>query len=479
MWNTDIDVSDKQTLETLLVAYDYCVFGLRGERLAKHRGLTSATFGRRLREAKDKYIREAVLDIPPSTLDKLYSHLCDKNLADDIRNEIGRENLRHLIIVPSTSIKEELLWYSSPIFSIGLEHLSALSRMELSENLHQEFDTQGRKLSMNSVVSMEEEDSIWLIADKNGRIKYFLKREGGKLDVYPESDTNMKRVAGAAAVRLISLVNEGRMENVGVSYGATLGNMVDNIRKLWPPGEQKIKPKWIPIFGDLLLTPDHPLYPKAFRCMSSTLAANLSLTFRGSDENQLVLPAPAYIPRDFMVDSDNEKERIKMARQFVHSIPAYKEIFGTSEDPNQRESGLVTQLDTVITGIGGGIAGWLGITGEPNYIGPVYNKKESEELSKRAVGDLCGTFVTVEKVNGFPESSAIARVNSRLLGIVPADFRKCAARAKDEGKPGVIIVADGKEKAGTTACAISNRCVSELICDTKLAMELARIKRIR
>ena len=41
-------LSIERELEVLLVAYDYCVLGLRGERLAKHRHISSATAARRI-----------------------------------------------------------------------------------------------------------------------------------------------------------------------------------------------------------------------------------------------------------------------------------------------------------------------------------------------------------------------------------------------------------------------------------------------
>ena len=100
-------LSIERELEVLLVAYDYCVLGLRGERLAKHRHISSATAARRIQQAKQAgYIREAVLNIPPDELQSLYPYLYRADLMETIHNYIGREHLRNLIVVPSVPLED-------------------------------------------------------------------------------------------------------------------------------------------------------------------------------------------------------------------------------------------------------------------------------------------------------------------------------------------------------------------------------------
>ena len=95
-------LSIERDLEVLLVAYDYCVLGLRGDRLAKHRHISPATVARRIQQAKQSgYIREAVLNIPPDELQALYPHIYRADLMETVHNYIGREHLRNLIVVPS------------------------------------------------------------------------------------------------------------------------------------------------------------------------------------------------------------------------------------------------------------------------------------------------------------------------------------------------------------------------------------------
>ena len=145
----------------------------------------------------------------------------------------------------------------------------------------------------------------------------------------------------------------------------------------------------------------------------------------------------------------------------------------------------------MITGIGGlengHIMGWLNMVkdpvGTPNvdpiYAGPIYTDKERSQLeTEGVVGHLCGTFITEDRVDGFPKDSLVETVNQRVLGTRPSDLQRCVVRARQETSGGVILVAEGAGKARAVVSAISNRCITELICESELAVELARIKGI-
>ena len=414
-------LSIERDLEVLLVAYDYCVLGLRGDRLAKHRHISPATVARRIKQAKQSgYIREAVLNIPPDELQSLYPHIYRSDLMETVHNYIGREHLRNLIVVPS--------------------------------------------------VLAEDSDRNTL--------------------------TNKERVGRAAAVRLINLFAKNTSPFIGVSAGRTLAVMVDEIHHNSDIiGEWKSPPKCVPIFGDLLLTPlHHRLYPQASKYSSSTLAAELAVAIGGAAEFHLNLSIPAYIPQGFIADADANEvhQKIQTARLFVESIPAYQMIFGETRPDDEREpEALITQLDTVITGIGGlengNIMGWLSMVKDPVstpnidpiYAGPIYTDKERSQLeTEGVVGHLCGTFITEDRVDGFPKDSLVETVNQRVLGTRPSDLQRCVVRARQENNSGVILVAEGAGKARAVVSAISNRCITELICDSELAEELARIKGI-
>ena len=416
------NLSISRELEVLLVAYDYCVLGLRGERLAQHRHISSATAARRIQQAKQAgYIREAVLNIPPDELQSLYPYLYRADLMETVHNYIGREHLRNLIVVPSVPLEDS--------------------------NQH--------------------------------------------------TLTNKERVGRAAAVRLLNLFDKNTSQAIGISAGRTLAAMVDEIQQNSETiGEFNSPPKCFPIFGDLLLTPlHHRLYPLAAKYASSTLAAELAIAIGGAVDFHLNLSIPAYIPQGFIADANGDEvnQKIQTARSFVESIPAYRMIFGKSQPNHERETeALITQVDTIITGIGGlengHIMGWLSMVKDPVstphvdpiYAGPIYTDEERSQLeSEGVVGHLCGTFITADQVDRFPEDSLVKTVNQRVLGTRPSDLQRCATRTRGKSSGGVILVADGAGKARAVASAISNRCITELICDSELAEELAKVKGIR
>jgi DNA-binding transcriptional regulator LsrR (DeoR family) len=389
---------DEREREVLLVTYDYCVLGLRGEKLAKHRHLTPATLARRLKQAREAgYIREAVLNLPPAALEDVYPYLYRVDLMDELHDYIGRENLRSLIVVPSASDEEKT---KSP-------YINAL------------------------------------------------------------------RVGSAAGVRLLHLLDNKEMKNVGISYGWTLRHMIDSMQENVTPNE---KSEWIPVFGDFLLTP-------FFNLSSSILAADLARIIRGEvSKHQVFLATPAYIPQGFIENPDSEEaeRRMRIAGELVKAIPAYKQVFGASDNPEKRDpDALIAKMDTIITGIGGFPEGWL-FKVEGTLPGPIFSEEEKKKLEDEGVvGDLCGTFITDNKVDGFPRDSTIARVNRRVFGPKPPDFLRCAEQARQKNTPGVIVVANGARKARVVASAISNRCLTELICDANLAEELAKVKGIK
>ena len=408
---------DERERETLLIAYDYCVLGLRGERLAKHRHISTATLARRLQEAKKEgYISEAVFNVPSDALEGVYPYLYEVDLMEALQKHIGIENLPNLFIVPSASVEEK-----------------------------------------------EKEPFI-----------------------------NTERVGHAAAVRLLHHLEKKEMRTVGVSYGRTLRYMVNKVQESVISAEQREKPvKWVPIFGDFSLTPE--IYFEYYGFQATILAADITRTLHGDAANRFFLTTPAYVPRDFMKGADEEEmeRRRHMARKLVEAIPVHRKIFGVSDGSTERDpNALMAQIDTIITGMGGlsksgEIGGSLGSPRAEGgadvlrFPGAIYTDEEREHLKKEGVvGDLCGPYITEDKVDGFPDHSIIERVNRRFLGATPKDFQRCAARAREENTPGVILVGDSASKARAVASAITNRCVTELICDSDLALELAKIKKI-
>ena len=67
------------------------------------------------------------------------------------------------------------------------------------------------------------------------------------------------------------------------------------------------------------------------------------------------------------------------------------------------------------------------------------------------VGDLCGHFVTEDRIDGFPSHSAIAQVSKRILGPVPSDLRACTRRARRK----LLFSVEPNFREGLDQCILS------------------------
>ncbi len=304
---------------------------------------------------------------------------------------------------------------------------------------------------------------------------------------FPTPQDNLRLVGRAAAVHFADVLRGGYV--VGVSFGRTILEMVRAAQELYGAGEWPTKDiEFVPLLGGLSVLPK--LQPaEAFECAASSLASELARVFKGHTTGQLFLPTPAFVPTGFLTgdNSQDMNERIRVAQEFVSSIPEYQMIFGTKSVLRREPAALIGKMDIMVTSVGGPLsqqsapqqddtqqseAGWLS-TG-----GPIINERERYELARAGVvGDICGHFISETQVTGFsPATSVITEVNRRVFGASPLDFQECARRAlRGEKKPGVIMIANSARKAAAVLSAIRNGCVSTLIIDKELADEIERL----
>jgi DNA-binding transcriptional regulator LsrR (DeoR family) len=282
---------------------------------------------------------------------------------------------------------------------------------------------------------------------------------------------NLELIGRVAAVHLSSVLKDGYI--VGVSFGRTIQAMTKAARELFHAGEKRLREvQFIPLIGGLSVLPQltaSELYSLAFECSASELAASLALTFKGDITNQLSLPTPAFVPQEFLKGREDYEERIKVAHEFVSSIPEYTKIFGRrSAAMGRDQEALISKMSIMITSVGGPLseseAGWLGKGG------PIIDEEERKKLEEAGVvGDICGHFITMDQVADFPPDHIVSKVNRRVFGPSPLDFRNCAQRALKNNEPGVIMIANSAHKAAAVLSAIRGGCVSTLIIDKELA----------
>jgi DNA-binding transcriptional regulator LsrR (DeoR family) len=284
----------------------------------------------------------------------------------------------------------------------------------------------------------------------------------------PEDEVNIPRVGEAAALRLRYHEARGKMHLVGVSWGRTTWATAFAARQLLPPNSaadppKKAPPEFIPLAGDLLLSPEKGTYTLA----ASTVAAELTQAFQGNLKKQRYLWAPAYIPFTFLQGDPEQVEAERTTvRRFLESLPPYRQIFGPAEDGKEP---LINRLDTILAGAGAfsDKAWWFNLA---EHIRP----EEKERLAQSAIGDLCGRFIP--RRNASKDGiRLIEEINDRVFVPPLEAFTRCAERARREDTPGPILVAEGADKAEVVTHICLEGFVSEIVIDQELAEEMARL----
>lgn len=289
----------------------------------------------------------------------------------------------------------------------------------------------------------------------------------------PEDEVNIPRVGEAAALRLRFHESTGKMHLVGVSWGRTTWATARAARQLLPlndPKEDPSKrnpPEFIPLAGDLLLSPAKGTYTLA----ASTVAAELTQAFEGNLQQQRYLWAPAYIPFTFLQgDPDQVEADRSTVRRFLESLPPYREIFGPAEGG---EEPLINRLDTILAGAGAfSDRGWWFNLAE--HVRP----EEKALLAQAAIGDLCGRFIPRRDASK-EGRQLIDEINDRVFVPPLEAFLRCAERARREGTPGPIVVAEGAAKAEVVTHICLEGFVSEIVIDQELAEEMGRLLKVQ
>ena len=252
-------------------------------------------------------------------------------------------------------------------------------------------------------------------------------------------------------------------------WGRTLRSIVDSLER-WVVPDPDREVEFIPLFGELPVKRSSKLYEEAYRCSATTLAADLEEIFKGRVTRFRSLSIPACAPTHFLREF-GDQDGLDIVRGFIESVPNYREIF--IDDP------LVEKLDTIISSVGDLEHGWLGWLESEEPIGPILNDEERRQLLITGViGELAGRYVTKDKVDGFPPSSTIFKVNSRVFGPTPAHFREIARKGREDKNNvigGVILVAAEPRKAETVHSVVINNCVTDLIISKGVADELKKI----
>lgn len=279
-------------------------------------------------------------------------------------------------------------------------------------------------------------------------------------------DLRLRKLGHAAAERVVELFP--RMHRVGICWGKTVYHLSERLAQnngaKGMPGPNGARARrrgagasvqFFPVTGDSLTHPDAAI-------SASNLVALLHRAIGAPGEPLSLGPVAACYPKRF------SGEHGEVLREFFECVPGYRDVFGTRE-PNPRRTPLINQADTLILGIGPATKE----TNDPWLDDTILAAEISREtLEKISYGNISGYFIARPRLSA-EEERCLASINERWTGIREEHIAACAARARQTGAPGVIVLAVGAPKAEIVRIC-SHRClINELIIDEELADALA------
>ncbi len=266
-----------------------------------------------------------------------------------------------------------------------------------------------------------------------------------------DSASDLLKVLGSASV-------------VGVAWGEMVASAVNAVQRTLAEGRglRRTKRDFIPLMGE-------PLGRPITQHSSSVLAAKLAEAFDPKLEPGSTLslaPVPALIPADMT------KAEIRAIRNLIGKIAAYRRIYGTDKN-RVREDGdsapLIDRVDAILTSISTQDRP-LGF-GDDRLIQAA--GFQTERLNDLVIGDLCGVMIPRPHLDS-KSKSEIELIMTHWTGVRVEHLEACANHAK-HGKPGVIVLAIGANKAPVVYEALRKGLIQHLFMDEDLADRLGEI----
>jgi len=259
---------------------------------------------------------------------------------------------------------------------------------------------------------------------------------------------------------------------IGVNWGWSVRQCMVNLH----PAHSNPDLRFIPIVGNLSLDENDPHFEEAIECSSNRLAQTAAFAFEAPRSPRL--STPAYIPRRFLDDVAG----LRSIRDFIEGDVSYRRIFGGKDESGEVQPGLMSRVDTLVTGLTS-----LNVDTLPTYRPNLITTEDIPVLERAGVdGDLAlhlivsenaGDAAVTEKSVMSPERELVAKINNLIVGASPADFIRVAEKTRkgESNGLGVVVLAAGPWKAQTLITAIRLGAVNELITDLETAMAIGRL----
>jgi DNA-binding transcriptional regulator LsrR (DeoR family) len=279
-----------------------------------------------------------------------------------------------------------------------------------------------------------------------------------------ERHDRMPEFARQAAPYLRELIL--RSQTCGVTWGGMLSSLVDAFRA-FSPGPWLTAGKFIrflPLCGE-------PLGNLPTHYSSSSLVAELWRLANGSVEpSPSIAMVPAFIPGGF------EQAELAGVKKLIGMVKSYNEVFGADNKRSSENPDLyVNKLDSIITSVGtlkrplrhgqGTLFDTGGVT--------------IEQLIELIRGEMGGVCIPREGLKGRAKKT-LDKLNDRWTGLRLEHLESCAKRASVEpdpfrGKPGVVVISVGTDRAPFVYEAIKLGLINHLIVDDELEKTLEEL----
>jgi len=262
-----------------------------------------------------------------------------------------------------------------------------------------------------------------------------------------------------AAPLVHSLLMREAVDTCGVTWGFMLWDLSIGLQAMRVPAPWRKRPiRFIPLTGDPLQ--DRKVYAPSLT--SSSIAAEMSKIVNEDAYRPPWLGlVPAYIPDKFQGAALNGIERL------IRMVPEYAEIFDA-----KGKRGAAYKLDVILTSVGRA-ANPLGFG-----MGRLFASlgRRVKHLSDQIHGDIGGVLLPR---NADQPSELIQSIERRWKGLKREHLESCARRAFDEdpavGRPGVIVLAEGEDRADVVLHAVERGLINHLIIDTSLEKALENL----
>jgi DNA-binding transcriptional regulator LsrR (DeoR family) len=239
-------------------------------------------------------------------------------------------------------------------------------------------------------------------------------------------------------------------DTLGVTWGVTLLKLIQGIQHLYPRvprrgGEVGI----IPLCGD------PPNVRWNVRQSSSNLVAEFEALLNGQgDQGHSFTGVVASIPKKYEAHAD-------VLRDFIGDLSGYAEALGPD--------GLIQKVDTILTGVGSEVAAhnpWLEESARDAGL-------KISQLEALTVGNLGGVFLPRPGLSA-GDAKVLEGINERWMGVTIGHITRCAREAREEGRPGVVVLAGGRKAEVVLEC-VRHHLVNRLVIDQDLAAHLHEV----